>query len=178
MAKALVAHGDITSLSIFANQLVKKGSDVLHGAIREVSLVLAGANPGATIDFPVLQHSDGSYEDIEDEAIISYKQPLSMSNELAHYFDDEEDLSRTYVPLNHDGSALNAAKEAVADAVGAAKEAVADIAGQVKDLAADKFTPLAETVADVKDTIEEEIESSEEFFDDADRKSTRLNSSH
>lgn len=91
MAKALVAHGDITSLSIFANQLVKKGSDVLHGAIREVSLVLAGANPGATIDFPVIQHSDGSYE-VEDEAIISYKQPLSMSEELAHYFDDEETL--------------------------------------------------------------------------------------
>ena len=94
MAKALVAHGDITSLSIFANQLVKKGSDVLHGAIREVSLVLAGANPGATIDFPVLQHADGSYSDpIEDEAIISYKQPLSMSEELAHYFEEsDEDL--------------------------------------------------------------------------------------
>ena len=93
MAKALVAHGDITSLSIYANQLVKKGTDVLHGAIREVSLVLAGANPGATIDFPILQHSDGSYEDVEDEAIISYKQPLSMSDELSHYYDeDEEDL--------------------------------------------------------------------------------------
>ena len=93
MCKALVAHGDITSLSIFANQLVKKGTDVLHGAIREVSLVLAGANPGATIDFPVLQHSDGSFEDVEDEAIIAYKQPLSISEELSHYFDeDEEDL--------------------------------------------------------------------------------------
>ena len=93
MAKALVAHGDITSLSIFANQLVKKGTDVLHGTIREVSLVLAGANPGATIDFPVLQHSDGSYEDVEDEAIISYRQPLSMSDELTHYFDkDESDI--------------------------------------------------------------------------------------
>lgn len=91
MAKALVAHGDITSLSIFANQLVKRGTDVLHGAIREVSLVLAGANPGATIDFPILQHSDGSYEDVEDEAIISYKQPLSMSNELAHYFEEDDD---------------------------------------------------------------------------------------
>ena len=88
MAKALVAHGDITSLSIFANQLVKRGKDVLHGAIREVSLVLAGANPGATIDFPVLQHSDGSYEDIEDEAIISFKQPFSISDELAHFLDD------------------------------------------------------------------------------------------
>ena len=91
MAKALVAHGDITSLSIFANQLVKRGADVLHGAIREVSLVLAGANPGATIDFPVLQHSDGSYEDIYDEAIIHFDQPLSMSDELTHYFDEDED---------------------------------------------------------------------------------------
>ena len=60
MGQALVAHGDITSLSIFANQLVKNGKDVVHGIIREVSLVLAGANPGATIDFPVLQHSDAS----------------------------------------------------------------------------------------------------------------------
>ena len=92
MAKALVAHGDITSLSIFANQLVKRGKDVLHGAIREVSLVLAGANPGATIDFPVLQHADGSYGDVDEtEAVISYKQPLSISDYLAHYFDDEDD---------------------------------------------------------------------------------------
>ena len=90
MAKALVAHGDITSLSIFANQLVKRGQDVLHGAIREVSLVLAGANPGATIDFPILQHGDGSFEDIEDEAIISYKQPLSLSDELAHFLDEDD----------------------------------------------------------------------------------------
>ena len=89
--KALVAHGDITSLSIYANQLVKRGTDVLHGAIREVSLVLAGANPGATIDFPILQHSDGSYEDVEDEAIISYKQPLAVSEELTHMFDYEDE---------------------------------------------------------------------------------------
>lgn len=90
MAKALVAHGDITSLSIFANNLVKNGKNVTHGIIREVSLVLAGANPGATIDFPVLQHADGSYSDpIEDEAIISYKQPLSMSDELAHMLDED-----------------------------------------------------------------------------------------
>ena len=93
MAKALVAHGDITSLSIFANQLVKKGKDVLHGAIREVSLVLAGANPGATIDFPVLQHADGTFGDvIETEAIISYRQPLSVSEELAHMLDEDEEV--------------------------------------------------------------------------------------
>ena len=91
MAKALVAHGDITSLSIFANQLVKRGKDVLHGAIREVSLVLAGANPGATIDFPILQHGDGTFEDIEDEAIISFKQPFSISDELMHFLDEDDE---------------------------------------------------------------------------------------
>ena len=102
-AKALVAHGDITSLSIYANQLVKKGTDVLHGAIREVSLVLAGANPGATIDFPILQHSDGSYEDVEDEAIISYKQPLSVSEELTHMFDYDEEENLMHAEDEEDG---------------------------------------------------------------------------
>ena len=94
MAKVLVAHGDITSLSIFANQVVKRGADVVHGAIKEVSLVLAGANPGATIDFPVLQHSDGTYDEINDECIISYDQPLRLGSdltELAHYLEEYGD---------------------------------------------------------------------------------------
>ena len=65
-AKKLVQHGDITHLSIYANKLTQKGHDVVHGAIREVSLVLAGANPGAYID-TVIAHSD----DIDEEAIIS-----------------------------------------------------------------------------------------------------------
>lgn len=65
-ARKLVEHGDITHLSIYANKLTQKGHDVIHGAIREVSLVLAGANPGAYID-TVLAHS----EDQDEEAIIS-----------------------------------------------------------------------------------------------------------
>ena len=65
-AKVLVQHGDVVALSIYANQLKQKGGDVLHGVIREVSLVLAGANPGALIDFPVLAHG----EEAEDEAVI------------------------------------------------------------------------------------------------------------
>ena len=64
-AKLLVEHGDVSALSIYANQLKQQGGNVLHGAIREVSLVLAGANPGAFID-SVISHS----EDIDDEAII------------------------------------------------------------------------------------------------------------
>ena len=95
MAKLLVAHGDITSLSIFANNVVKKGSDVLHGAIKEVSLVLAGANPGATIDFPVLQHSDGTFDEIDNECIINYGQSLRLGTdltELAHWLEENEDV--------------------------------------------------------------------------------------
>ena len=70
MAKQLVQHGDVTMLSIWANRLVEKGKMVFHGMIREVSLVLAGANPGAKIE-NVLQHSEDGFESIiEDEAII------------------------------------------------------------------------------------------------------------
>lgn len=71
-AKALVEHKDLQSLSIYANNLVEKGNKhVTHGQIREVSLVLAGANPGAKIDFVNIKHSDGSYDELEDEAVIT-----------------------------------------------------------------------------------------------------------
>jgi hypothetical protein len=58
-AKTLVEHEDISALSIFANSLVEKAKQVSHGVIREVSLVLAGANPGALIDNIEIAHSDG-----------------------------------------------------------------------------------------------------------------------
>lgn len=69
-AKILVKHGDLNALSIFANKLVQNGKDVMHGVIREVSLVLAGANPGACIQNLSFEHSDGSEETIADEAMI------------------------------------------------------------------------------------------------------------
>jgi HK97 family phage prohead protease len=69
-AKTLVEHGDIKSLSIYANQLTEKASQVLHGFIREVSLVLSGANPGALIDNITLAHADGDMVTLDDEAII------------------------------------------------------------------------------------------------------------
>lgn len=69
-AKSLVQHGDITSMSIYANKLKQQGSNVIHGIIREVSLVLAGANPGATIDPLSIAHEDGTATDLDDEAII------------------------------------------------------------------------------------------------------------
>lgn len=79
--KLLITHGDINSLSIYANQLVLRGGDVLHGNIREVSVVLAGANPGAKIDNICLSHSDGSNTELDDEAIIySEEDTLELSH--------------------------------------------------------------------------------------------------
>lgn len=75
MAKILVKHGDISALSIFANQLRQTGSDVLHGCICEVSLVHKGANPGAFID-SMLKHGEIS----DEEAIIYTGMPLYLSH--------------------------------------------------------------------------------------------------
>jgi HK97 family phage prohead protease len=72
-AKLLVEHGDVSALSIYANQLKQQGSNVIHGAIREVSLVLAGANPGAFID-SVMSHGEES----DDEAIIYTGEDISL----------------------------------------------------------------------------------------------------
>lgn len=72
-AKLLVQHGDVSALSIYANQLKQQGSHVLHGAIREVSLVLAGANPGAFID-SIIKHG----EEYEEEAIIYTGENISL----------------------------------------------------------------------------------------------------
>ena len=77
-AKVLVQHGDVTFMSIWANQLVERAKQVFHGAIREVSLVLAGANPGAKIDFVNVAHSDGTVDTMDDEAVIT------TGLELAH----------------------------------------------------------------------------------------------
>ena len=94
-AKELLRHGDLGSLSIHANNLKQsKNRDVLHGCIREVSLVLAGANPGATIDFPILSHGDGDYEVVYDEAVIEpHIEELSLEHgELPqHLFKEEEE---------------------------------------------------------------------------------------
>ena len=115
-AKQLVEHGDVTALSIFANQLQQHGANVVHGAIREVSLVLAGANPGAFID-SVLKHSDGSDEEVviytgeeltlshaekEEEKTVSEdekKENTKASSETDSKSDDEETVADVFNTL-------------------------------------------------------------------------------
>lgn len=83
-AKELVKNGDIRALSIYANKLKHQGRDVVHGAIREVSLVLAGANPGAFID-TVIAHADSD----EEEAEIRF-----VNNESSVLFHSDKDLKK------------------------------------------------------------------------------------
>lgn len=83
-AKVLVQHGDVTALSIYANRLRQNNGDVLHGSIREVSLVLAGANPGAFIE-SVMAHGESS----EDEGIIYTGEPIELRH--ADQNDDDEE---------------------------------------------------------------------------------------
>lgn len=120
-AKRLVENGDISALSIFANQLKQQGKNVTHGVIREVSLVLAGANPGARID-AIMQHADGS----DDSAIIYTGE--SIDTELSHS-DDEPKKEEPKVADNENKSVKDIydamteeQKDAVAYMVGMALE--------------------------------------------------------
>lgn len=81
-AKGLIEHKDIKMLSIWANELVERSKRVLHGAIREVSLVLAGANPGALIDNITIRHSGDDDEILDDEAIIYTGLELEHSDKV------------------------------------------------------------------------------------------------
>lgn len=113
-AREILANNDLTALSIYANNLSKKGKNVMHGMIREVSLVLAGANPGALIDTVSIAHSMGYTDpdeiaeldldeailyhglddaiDIEDEDDSEEELEDDSEEELAHADDSEEDL--------------------------------------------------------------------------------------
>ena len=89
-AKRLVEHGDVSALSIYANQLKQHGGDVIHGSIREVSLVLAGANPGAFID-SIICHGEES----EEEAIIYTGEDISLSHADNEEIKEEKPMEDT-----------------------------------------------------------------------------------
>lgn len=125
-AKQLVEHGDVVSLSIYANQLKQQGGNVLHGNIREVSLVLAGANPGAFIE-DVIRHDDSD----ESEANIYTGEDISLSHS------DEQPETNDEESLSH----ANDKKE---------ETTVADTKTTQTDTSGDK------TVQDVVDSMTEE----------------------
>ncbi len=98
-AKLAVKHGDVAHLSIFANRLRQNGAEVVHGAIREVSLVLAGANPGAVID-NIIMHG----EECEDQAYIYTDENIIIHSDDAEDKSEEDDESEDDVEEESDDS--------------------------------------------------------------------------
>lgn len=162
-AKEQVVHGDITQFSIWANHLKQKGGDVLHGMIREVSLVLAGANPKAFID-TVICHNDESGEVFEEEAVIY----TGIDFELFH--SDEEDVEVETNEESEEEIVEHGENETVEDVLNTLtekqKNAVYFLIGQVADSVTAKHSDAAdeeevvehgedETVEDVFNTLTE-----------------------
>lgn len=113
-AKKLVEHGDVSSLSIYANKLKQNGNEVIHGQIRELSLVLAGSNPGAYIDF-VMAHNDEDDETIDElyagynENIVLYHSEEKEENTMNNTQENTKENTLSHADKTSDG------EETVAD---------------------------------------------------------------
>ena len=115
-AKQMVKDGDISSMSIYANKLKQNGSEVIHGVIREVSLVLSGANPGALIENISFAHADGSFTDSDDEAVIfPGDAPLSYYIRHADTEDDNDDDNEEEKEKSMAGNANDSSERTVED---------------------------------------------------------------
>ena len=142
-----IENGDLKQFSIYANQLVQRGSDVIHGSIKEVSIVMSGANKGARIENLNFAHSDGSFDTDDEEAFI-YTEPQKI---LCHSDEDMEDDDMK------DGT-LNVQK--ILDSMDDEQRAVAQALyeqGQIDALSdeeEDEDTP--EEVQDILDTMNDE----------------------
>lgn len=170
-AKELVKHGDITALSIYANHLTEHNKNVMHGNIREVSLVLAGANPGAYIDNVSIQHSDGAIDLLDDEAVIYSGEDIVIehndkeSEKDMHHADDQNASNQTDNQNESSDKTVqdvwdtftDKQKEAVYALIGAAIGGSDDAAGH-SDVAHadDSDDDSGETIQDVFDTLNDE----------------------
>lgn len=121
--RKLLEHGDITSMSIHANKLVERNGEVFHGDIKEVSLVVAGANPEAVIEHVTLHHSDGLETELDDEAVIHH-------SGLIDSFDGDGRVIDIY---NEDGTLQHADDEDEDDEEDSDGETVAEIFDTLTD---------------------------------------------
>lgn len=134
-AKTLVQHKDITALSIYANQLVERSKQVFHGMIREVSLVLSGANPGALIDNVAIAHSDGTTDILPDEAVIYTGLELQHADDNQNVSDEDDELEHADEKTVKDvyDSLSDEQKNVVHYMIGAALEAANDKSAEHSD---------------------------------------------
>ena len=149
-AKILVQHGDVKALSIYANQLQQNGCDVLHGAIREVSLVLAGANPGAFID-SVIKHGEES----EEEAVIYTGEDIVLAHSEDEVVEEETEIEHSDEDIVEESSEENEILEHACKSKG---ETAVDKEEKKKGCGESDTEPETKekTVKDVFDTFTEE----------------------
>ncbi len=151
-AKQLVEHGDISSLSIYANQLKEKMKQVMHGAIREVSLVLAGANPGALIDNLSFAHGDGTFVEDETEAIIYTGLNFGEESGTAAHSEDDKTVAEVFDTLNEEQKSVVYAM--IAHASGERQEEGATTEQKGENVI--QHAKADATVKDVFDTLNED----------------------
>lgn len=149
-AKLLVEHGDVSALSIYANQLKQQGGNVLHGAIREVSLVLAGANPGAFID-SIIKHGEES----EEEAIIYTGEDISL-------FHSEDDDSEEDSELSHADDKKGDGKVADENKTVESDETIADVFNTLSEKQKTAvYAIIGQALDDMPDDDENDMNDSE-----------------
>ena len=159
-AKELIKHGDINSLSIWANGLKKRAQDVLHGVIREVSLVLAGANPGAMIDFVDLAHGE---EGEPTEAVI-WTDQLIHSSDLAEEIlndlddEDEEEENDEEFKMESDEEDIKHSAPTVGEVLGTLSETQRNAVATLLDSLIEENSKLEHT------SIEEETDLKKNLF--------------
>ncbi len=117
-AKALVEDGTITALSIWANKLVEQGKRVIHGAIREVSLVISGANPEAKIESVVLSHSDDIDDEGLAEALIFSDRPIEIFHAAIPAVEEVKEIPKTPMDIVKTKEVLDESTEEIKHAVG------------------------------------------------------------
>lgn len=161
-AKELVEHGDICAMSIYANKLKQNGPDVTHGVIRELSLVYAGANPGAYID-SVITHEDGA----DEEAVIYFDQAIDASNgELTHEDKETQEKDSKEEPEKKPDETPKKTPKEIIDGLSEKKKKVAvliismspkiDEIDTINDNKEQPASDKGETIADIWETFTEE----------------------
>ena len=164
--KECIRHGDINGLSIFANKLTQRGGDVIHGTIRELSVVLAGANPGAVIEFPILEHGEESETEAYiwpgDEDGLEMGSGMKLSHSEENEESDENDENDKVPDEKVDTVAETNSEETKENADESTEEVKEEPKAEESDISEGEEVSHAdddnkdETVQDVLDTLSDE----------------------
>lgn len=171
-AKELVKHGDISAMSIFANRLKQDGGNVHHGVIREVSLVMAGANPGAFIEENSFEHTDGTTQYLADgEAVIYNDNPLNV---VIHSDSDDEsdsdEVEKTEEIKESDESIEHADDAKEENQNGSSDETIEDIFKTIPDDTKEIIYTIIGSVAEGEDIDEDMVEPAKKAIESLNEK--------